>query len=97
MASVGQLTALECLSLSFTGVTDVGLREVAHLSSLRCLNLDSRQFTGAPRCLHAPPGPLIEHLAGLMRSTHPPLGVTMHACTQCLHCCPAPVPVQTKP
>lgn len=44
--SVG-LTNLESLNLSFTVVTDGGLRKLSGLSSLKSLNLDARQITDA--------------------------------------------------
>lgn len=41
------LTLLEDLNLSFTLVTDSGLRKLSELTSLRSLNLDARQITDA--------------------------------------------------
>lgn len=38
---------LESLNLSFTAVTDRGMKELAGLSSLKSLNLDNRQITDA--------------------------------------------------
>lgn len=39
------LINLESLNLSFTVVTDGGLRKLSGLSSLKSLNLDARQIT----------------------------------------------------
>ena len=39
------LFKLENLNLSFTGVTDGGLKKLSGLSSLKSLNLDARQIT----------------------------------------------------
>ncbi|KAK2982825.1 hypothetical protein RJ640_021315 [Escallonia rubra] len=41
------LVNLESLNLSFTVVTDGGLRKLSGLSSLKSLNLDARQITDA--------------------------------------------------
>lgn len=41
------LSHLESLNLSFTVITDSGLRKLRGLSSLRSLNLDARQITDA--------------------------------------------------
>lgn len=38
---------MESLNLSFTVVTDGGLRKLSGLSSLKSLNLDARQITDA--------------------------------------------------
>lgn len=39
------LVKLESLNLSFTGISDGGLRKLSGLSSLKSLNLDVRQIT----------------------------------------------------
>ena len=39
------LANLESINLSFTGVTDSGLRKLSALTSLKSLNLDARQIT----------------------------------------------------
>lgn len=44
---VAGLINLESLNLSFTIVTDGGLRKLSGLSSLKSLNLDARQITDA--------------------------------------------------
>ena len=41
------LTNLESLNLSFTVVTDAGLKKLSGLSFLKSLNLDARQITDA--------------------------------------------------
>ena len=41
------LTKLESLNLSFTLVTDSGLKKLCGLTSLKSLNLDARQITDA--------------------------------------------------
>lgn len=39
------LVNLESINLSFTVITDSGLRKLSGLSSLKSLNLDARQIT----------------------------------------------------
>ena len=41
------LTKLQSLNLSFTSVTDSGLKKLCGLTSLKSLNLDARQITDA--------------------------------------------------
>lgn len=45
MVSLPGLTNLENLNLSFTLVTDNGLKKLSGLASLKSLNLDTRQIT----------------------------------------------------
>lgn len=46
MSFVG-LSKLESINLSFTSVSDGGLRKLSGLKSLKSLNLDNRQITDA--------------------------------------------------
>lgn len=39
------LTSLESINLSFTRVTDIGMRKLSRISSLKSLNLDAGQIT----------------------------------------------------
>lgn len=41
------LANLESINLSFTGVSDSGLRKLSALTSLKSLNLDARHITDA--------------------------------------------------
>jgi len=45
------LRNLQSINLSFTLVTDIGLKKISGLSSLKSLNLDNRQITDT--CLAA--------------------------------------------
>lgn len=57
MDAVGALCRLDRLNLSFTAVNDGGLRCLRRLTGLRCLNLDSRHFTGGCTGALAQPQP----------------------------------------